>query len=261
MDYGLGLTWDGVHTSSLNIMVIDEEETPGGVNEVLETTPGRDGVYDFSSANSANRPTYKESIKQYTFLIVMPGATPTQLRAKHREILGWLAPHKGKRPLVLDVEPDKTVMAAVSNIMPLAQLVGLGEFPVTFRCDPFAEGTEVTSSKDCVAGNNTLDINNAGTFETPMIITITGRTTTGIHTINPLITMGSLSIKWLGTLMQGEVLTIDTDKLTVLKGVANALSGHAGSWPKLQPGANTLAYSDEGVNKGLVTVKYKPRWL
>jgi predicted phage tail component-like protein len=244
------------------IMVIEDKETPPQPNEVLEEVPGRDGTYDFSAANPSGRMTYKERNEEYTFVIVMPeGSTPQQLRAKHREILGWLAPHKGKRPLVLDVEPDKTFMATVSNIMPLEQLVALGEFPVTFRCDPFLYGAEVTTSKDCAVGNNTMAITNAGTIETPIIITVTGRTVGGVHTVNPLITLGSLSIKWLGTLQQGEVLTIDTDKLTVLKGIANALSGQTGSWLKVQPGINNLVYSDEGVNKGLVTIKHKARWL
>lgn len=99
-------------------------------------------------------------------------------------------------------------------------------------------------------------------------LNITG-ITTGVpgavetKTTNPSISLNGKAFNWTGTLNHNEKLTIDSDKLTVLRGTTNEIANsNTVNMPlKLAVGANTLTYSDTGSNRGKVTVKHRGRWL
>jgi predicted phage tail component-like protein len=257
----LGLTYRGIHCSIYGVR-ISKVSRPlfAQVREITEEIAGRDGSYDFSAANSSMRPTYQDKIIEAEANLVEASGNLQTFRQRLRPVSAWIAPDKGKGELIFDDEPDIIYLGKLNNLVSLDQFGAVGSFPLTFRCDPFAYSAEVTTSKECAVGDNVLAVNNLGNFETPMVIEIKCRTVAGQSTVNPLLTLGALSIKWIGTLLQDEILTIDTEKIIAVKGATNAMSGIVGSWLKLAPGNNSLAYSDEGVNKSLVTVKHKARW-
>lgn len=87
-------------------------------------------------------------------------------------------------------------------------------------CDPYGYGDEheITASGT---------ITNLGTAETYPLIEFYGAVT------DPTITIGTSTLTWTGSLLEGETLYIDCGKKTVKKGTANGLKDYAGGFPKL----------------------------
>ncbi len=259
----LGMTYRGKHSFRDYGMRISKLSRPvmPQVREVLEEIAGRDGSYDFSAANPALRPTYKDQDIPMECNLVEETGDFQLFRQKLRIISDWLAPHKGAGYLEFDDDPGMYYYGKFNNLVSLDQFAADGEFPLNFRCDPFVYGDEVTVSKEMTAGDNSMVISHAGLKESPCIISITGRTISTVHTVNPVLTIGSLSINFTGTLQQGVELLIDTESPSAEISGVNNIGNIAGAYDlKLQPGESIVSYSDSGCNAALVAITYRPRW-
>lgn len=93
-------------------------------------------------------------------------------------------------------------------------------------------------------------INYPGTLPAPIMVTVQG------PAVNPEVIVRSQSMKYVGSLAAGDVLVIDTEKLTVELNGQNALPSFSGAFPWLEPGANAVT-----VSSGTVTIRWKTRWL
>lgn len=105
----------------------------------------------------------------------------------------------------------------------------------------------------------TLDCTNAGTYETPYVVTFTGPIVapTLEHSVQ------GRALVFTGTLAAGETLVVDSRARTVLlNGTASRYSWLATSsqWFTLEPGANALRFSGAS-GTGTCSVSYAPAWL
>lgn len=90
------------------------------------------------------------------------------LRARAREIAAWL--HTTSQAILsFDDEPEKYYWGKLLLSVDFANLATMGEFRITFVCEPLAYGAEVTA--DFV--NDTVTVNDTGTFESPPVFTAT----------------------------------------------------------------------------------------
>lgn len=84
------------------------------------------------------------------------------LRARAREIAAWL--HTTNRAILsFDDEPDKYCWGKLLLSVDFAHLATMGEFCLTFICEPLAYGAEVTADFT----SDTVTVNNTGTFKSP----------------------------------------------------------------------------------------------
>lgn len=103
-----------------------------------------------------------------------------------------------------------------------------------FKADPFWYSTEEHS----VTGSGILT--NNGTFETPLIIEITGVVT------NPSVVVGGQTLTYTDTVPAGKKLIIDTGNQTVKLNGVNALANYNGVFPTLQPGNTSVTAASAG---------------
>ena len=88
------------------------------------------------------------------------------LRIRARGIAAWL--HTTDRAILsFDDEPDKYYRGKLLTAVDFEHLAALGEFSLVFTCEPLAYGAEVTA--DFI--NDTVTVNNTGTFESPPVFT------------------------------------------------------------------------------------------
>ena len=98
---------------------------------------------------------------------------------------------------------------------------------------------------------------NKGTYKTPVIVKVLADSGS---VENPSITIGEEEIRYNGIISQGETLTINTDKMTVILDNENALANYEGGFPKLPPGNTDVSVTaDIGTHK--VTIKWHDRWV
>ena len=98
-----------------------------------------------------------------------------------------------------------------------------------------------------LTGNGT--ITNEGSIETGLVIEIVGAAT------NPGLTIGNATLKYTGTISEGQKLIIDTERQTAKIGSTNAMANYNGVFPMLKPGDATVTASEN------VTIKWKDKWI
>ncbi len=94
--------------------------------------------------------------------------TLPDLRTRAREIAAWL--HTTNRAILsFDDEPDKYYRGKLLLSVDFAHLSTMGEFSLTFVCEPLAYGAEVTVDFT----NDAVTVNNQGTFESQPVFAAT----------------------------------------------------------------------------------------
>ena len=110
--------------------------------------------------------------------------------------------------LMVEHVPDKKIFAHFAGRVQIEEYPSWLRVTVPLRLDPFwvsAEENEFTG--------NSGTIENAGTFETPVIVEILAESG---NVENPSITIGEEEIKYNGVIDEKGLLKIDTDKMTVV---------------------------------------------
>ena len=123
---------------------------------------------------------------------------------------------------------------------------------IPLRLDPFWVGMKENRFR---GSSGTLE--NKGIFETPVIIEVLADSGS---VENPSITIGEEEVKYNGIISQGETLTINTDKMTVILDNENALANYEGGFPKLPPGNTDISVTADSGNP-TVTFKWHDRWV
>ena len=141
--------------------------------------PGRPGAVRFDSDLGP---------REFTLdLTMIEPTTAAGLQTVVRALAAVLLDGDGKPQdvsLVFVKEPDKTYTVRYSGNLPLARLIGgtHGEFTLPLvAADPFAYGSEVTTSDTITTSPGTMTVSNTGAQSTPCVITVTNN---GSATIN-----------------------------------------------------------------------------
>lgn len=169
---------------------------------------------------------------------------PFDREALKRLYAKYLDPTKGYRNLVFSDDVNKTYQVKFSGKIDFTQFPDWFQFTIPFKmANPFIIG----SIEKTQIGSGTL--NNEGTYETGMTIEILGPDN------NPSITIGGDILTYNGTLSNGQVLTIDTEKQTAKIGNSNAMDKYNGVFPLLAPGETNVTAGNN------VTIRYRDKWL
>jgi predicted phage tail component-like protein len=175
------------------------------------------------------------------------------IRTKARDIAAWLNV-TDRASLSFDDEPGKSYKGKLASAVDLDHTGRLGQFSLTFICEPLAYGEQVTAS----FVSDSVTVANAGTFPTPAIIeaTFTGPAT------EFKVTLGTEYIRVVHDFVLNDTLKIDTGTGAVLINGTKAmdkLDWQNSIFFELAAGANTLSIAPTG--KCTASVKYTPRWL
>jgi phage-related protein len=202
----------------------------------IEEIPGRHGEIDFGSEFGSDTIELEVATDD--------GLTAEEIESTKRILAQKLNPAVGERDLVLGYELDKNYKVKYAGRIPLDRYPTWMKFVIPFKImNPFANAV----NEKLLTGNGV--ITNEGTFETGLIIEISGAVT------NPSVVIGSITLTYTGTISAGQTLTIDTEKQTAKIGASNAMAGYNGEFPLLQPGiVNVTAGSN-------VIIKWKDKWL
>ncbi len=175
------------------------------------------------------------------------------IRTKARDIAAWLNV-TDRASLSFDDEPGKSYKGKLASAIDLDHAGRLGQFSLTFICEPLAYGTEATTN----FANDSATVANAGTFPAPAIIeaTFTGAAT------EFKVTLGTEYIRVVHGFVLNDTLKIDTGTGAVLINGTRAmdkLDWQNSIFFELAVGNNTLSITPTG--RCTATIKHTPRWL
>ena len=166
-------TLGGTANTALGVELLPdfkEPVLPGSRDRKVEI-PGQSGVRLFSSDLEARQIVLD--------LVMIDSTTPETLQSLTRTFSALLLDGDGKPidvALVFTKEPNKTYTVRYSGNMPLNRLIGgaKGYFSLPLiAADPFSYGAEDTDSFTITADLQTEDVENAGDYNTPPVITVT----------------------------------------------------------------------------------------
>ena len=226
------------------LMPLDVFVANGGKEQLLP--PTKDISYEVAGVHGEiYKETYFQPRKLDLNVVTKEYPTQKELSDLKRQLASMLNPLSGTKSLVYLSDPSKKYLVNVSgntDLEPYAQWFRF-TIPLTMY-DPFIYGTFEKS----LIGNGT--IKNEGTFETGLIIEISGAIT------NPSVTIGTDVLTYTGTITSGNTLVIDTLKKTVKIGNSNAVNNFNGVFPLLS--ADTELNVVAGSN---VKIKWRDKWL
>lgn len=222
----------------LGVLVIGDSryELLPATRDITEEIPGRHGEIDFG-------------VQFTTRLLELHVATDegnSSLQKAHlkRLFASYLDPTKGEKTLIFLDDMEKTYLVKYSGKIDVTEYPTWFEFTIPFKMsNPFIIGT----FEKTLIGNGVLI--NDGTFETPLIIEISGPVT------NPSVIIGTDTLTYTGTISSGQTLIINTENETVKIGNTNAMAGYNGIFPTLLVGSTNVT----AVNN--VLIRWRDRWL
>ena len=181
------------------------------------------------------------------------GSSLADIRTKARDIAAWLRT-TNRAELSFDDEQGKNYKGKLSAAVDFDHIGKMGQFSLSFVCEPFAYGTEATTN----FANDSATVNNAGTCPTPAIIeaTFTGDASEFKGTL------GTQYVRVVHGFVLNDTLKIDTGTGAVLINGTRAmdkLDWQNSIFFDLPVGASTLSITP--TDKCTATVKHTPRWL
>jgi len=147
--------------------------------------------------------------------------------------------------IMYECAPGRYTLVRLTGKPEITRYVYHIEVRAEFKADPFWSSIEEHS----ITGSGILI--NAGTFETPLVIEITGPVT------NPSVVIGDQTLTYTGTVPSGQTLVIDTGNQTVKLNGVNALDKYNDIFPMLQPGNIDVT----AASGGTTVFKWRDRWL
>ena len=181
------------------------------------------------------------------------GSSLADIRTKARDIAAWLHT-KDQANLSFDDEPGKNYKGKLSAAVDFDHIGKMGEFRITFLCEPLAYGELVSTN----FANDAATVTNAGTYQAQAIIeaTFTGATS------EFKVTCGTEYIRGVNNFVLNDTLKIDTGTGAILingQRAMDKLDWQNSRFFSLAVGQNALSITPTG--KCTATVKHIPRWL
>ncbi|OZV12333.1 hypothetical protein CIW83_09560 [Tissierella sp. P1] len=198
--------------------------------------PGRHGEFDFGTE-------FKSKMMEL-HVATDEGNSPLEKAHLQRLFAKYLNPTKGYKTLIFSDDVEKTYMVKYSGKIDITNYASWFQFVLPFKMsDPFIIG----SFEKTLTGSGNLV--NEGTFETGLIVEISGPVT------NPSLTIGGETLTYTGTIPSGQKLIIDTEKETAKIGSNNTMANYNGVFPLLYPGSTNV------VSNSNVIVKWHDKWI
>ena len=175
------------------------------------------------------------------------------IRTKARDIAAWLYTDD-RANLSFDDETGKTYKGKLASAVDFDHIGRMGQFSITFICEPLAYGGQVTAD---FAGDS-VTVTNAGTFSALPIIEATFVDVASEFKV----TLGTKYVRVVDDFVLNDTLKIDTGTGAVLINGTRAmdkLDWQNSTFFELAKGDNTLNITPTG--KCTATVKHVPRWL
>jgi len=175
------------------------------------------------------------------------------LRTRAREIASWLFT-QDRAVLSFDDEPERYYRGKLSSSVDFDHIGRMGQFGLSFICEPLAYGTEATTN----FANDSATVANAGTFPTPAIIEATFTDAASEFKV----ALGTEYVRIVHAFVATNTLKIDTGTGAVLINGTRAmdkLDWQNSIFFELAVGNNTLSITPTG--KCTATIKHTPRWL
>ena len=175
------------------------------------------------------------------------------IRAKARDIAAWLNV-TDRTSLSFDDEPGKSYKGKLASAVDFDHIGRMGQFSLTFICEPLAYGTEATTN----FANDSAIVANAGTYSAPAIIEATFTDVASEFKV----TLGTEYVRVVHDFVLNDTLKIDTGTGAILLNGSRAmdkLDWQNSIFFELAVGNNTLSITPTG--RCTATVKHTPRWL
>jgi phage-related protein len=222
--YPLGIKWTG--ESRFQLMAPTRDKT--------EETYG-DGEHDFGTELGVG--------DCQLSCVSEEGLTKDEMNTLKATIAGQLNSLREYELLVWESDPGKGLYIRISGTVEFTDHPNWFEATIPIKYQPLWVSVEEQSH----IGSGI--ITNAGTFEAPLVVEITGATT------DPTVIVGNKTMVYAGTLAVGDVLVIDTDKQTAKYNGVNAIANYNRVFPRLTPGENSVTAGDN------VIIKWRSCWI
>lgn len=224
----------------LGVLVLRDSrfEPIPSTRDIEEEIPGKHGAFDFGTEFGTRNIELHVATDE--------GYAPLEKAQLQQIFAKYLDPTKGAKTLIFSDDVEKTYMVKYSGKIDLTMYPTWFDFTLPFKMsDPFIIG----SFEKIQVGSGT--ITNSGTFETPMVIEISGPAT------NPSLIIGNDTLSYTGTISSGQTLVINTNNGagTAKIGTTNAMAGYNGVFPMLQPGSTNVT---AGSN---VIIRWRDKWV
>lgn len=202
----MGFSYNDVTSKEMGIKArLTSWQVSGRLRNFTTTVPGKYGVADFGADLD-----YREIS---VVCNIFPKHSFTVLVEALDGIAAWLDPTQGLHQLILDDVPDRYFMARLNDAVDCERLIrSAGRFDLRFFCpDPFGYAIADESYTITAAGTHTVTRKTGNTESLP------------VYRIKGVIAgSGSITITTNGAAMRisnaalsaGEVLVVDTDKMT-----------------------------------------------
>lgn len=213
-------------------------------NDAYIQVPGRNGSFLFPR---------ELADRQIIIDCAFTESSLADIRDKARDIAAWLNT-VDRAALSFDDETGMTYKGKLSSSVDFDHIGRMGQFSLTFRCEPLAYGSEVTTNFT----GDSATVTNTGTAVTEPYF----QTTFTATATEWKITLGTDYCRVVHAFQIGDVLTIDFATGAVLLNGTRAmdkLDWQNSRFFSLAVGSNTLAITPTG--KGTSLVKHTPKYL
>lgn len=172
--------------------------------------PSSNKVIEFDDRSGGFFVSKKYGMKQIIVSVMVIGANSANMRARVRDIAGWLDTEQPE-VLIFDDEPNMRDFAILDGSTDLEEELKLGTGSLTFICpDPFSFGSERTVN---LTTNGTTTVANAGTAETFPVVRATVTAPANKFTVTRKDSKGrSEQVTVNHAFATGDVLEIDMSK-------------------------------------------------
>lgn len=240
----MNFTFNGLRSDNLGIKVIDvRRPVLPGMNDSYLQIPGRHGSYHFPRELA-------DRAIEIDCVLVKSGLE--ELRNAIRAIAAWLYANE-RKPLSFSDE-DKYYLAKLDGAINVEQIMAIGQFTLTFRCEPLAYGAEQQASFT----DDTVTVTNEGTFEALPVFEAVFTAAASEWKV----TLGTKYVRVVHDFQVGDTLEVNCAAGTVFINGGKALDKlewQNSEFFALLPGENTLAITPVGICTA--TVRFNPRWL
>lgn len=239
------ITFKGIHANAYNLGVkIKKWQMVPANSDTYVNVPGRHGSYHFPGKR-------QDLLIGLEFAFV--GSSLVDMYAKSLDIEAWLY-SEARDVLSFDVLPGKYFTGKPDSEIDMEPFFVLGKFNVSFRCEPFAYGSEVPGAFVADA----VTVTNPGTAEA---LPVFNATFTAAAT-EWKVTLGAKYVRVVHAFQIGDTLEVNCATGAVLINGARAmdkLDWQNSEFFTLPPGESTLTILPVSVCTAGIT--FVPRWL
>lgn len=255
----MGFSYKDVTSKEMGVKArLTSWQVSGWLRNFTTTVPGKYGVADFGADMD-----YREISVSCN---IFPKHSFTALVEALDGIAAWLDPTQGLHQLIFDDVPDRYFMARLNDAVDCERLIrSAGRFDLKFFCpDPFGYAIADESYTITAAGTHTVTRKTGNTESLP-VFRIEG-VITGSESIT-ITTNGAAMRISNAALSAGEVLVVDTDKMTAWVENSSGITLRNAlpyleelNFPTLAVGNNSVQVEVAGATLTEIHIQARSRW-